>query len=396
MTRSGTNDSRPLVAARNVWITRALCLWALLAVAVGVKTLISPDRHTVFPKCAARAVGWWSGEPLYVRYEGLGRFPYSPTFAIMLSPFAMLGHCFGAVLWTWLNIGVYVWGLRRLVRDVLPGSWPPLKEAAFLALAMLGAIRGVWNAQSNALIIGLLMVGLAEVARQRWWRAAFLMAGATYLKLWPAVIPLLVLTLWPRRFAGRFLVAMAAGALLPFLTQPFSVVCDQYRDWFALLGTLSTVLTHSYRDIWTLSLLFDRPVPATAYRIAQAAAGLIVLSHCHWQSKRLSSTRWTLMVVLGAGSAWMMLLGPAVEYNTYVVLAPAVTWALLSAFEARRARALAAIAFLATMILGAGAIERPLTGITPAARLVLPVGTLLFVIWLARFVHRKANVRPSP
>jgi len=372
--------------ARNAQVLRlwAVGLWIGLTVAVCVKTFVSPERHSVYPKMAVRAIAWWSGTPLYTDYEGLGRFPYSPSFAVVLGPFAVLGNRLGGALWSVAGIAIYVWGLRKLVRDVLPVRWPPERVAVFIMLAMIGSIRGFWNAQSNALIIGLLMAGSAAVVHRRWWAAAFLMAGPVYIKVWPIVIPLLVLTRWPRQFGPRFAVAMVVGGAIPFLTQWPGVVMDQYRGWFSYLSGMSAEVIGSYRDVWTLIKAAEWPVSEGMYRLIQVMAGAAVLGWCFWQRRRVRSVRWELTLMLAMGTAYLMAFGPGVEFNTFVVMAPLITWALLESFDTARGRVLIVVAFAMTMVLGAGAIERSLVEIFPAARATLPVGVLLFVIWLIR------------
>ena len=106
-------------------------------------------------------------------------------FAVAMTPFALLGNCAGGIVWCWLNIGVYLWGLRRLVRDVLPCTWTPIQDAAFLALALPGALYSIWNGQSNPLVIGLLMLAASACARRRWWVAGLLLTGPVFLKLRP-------------------------------------------------------------------------------------------------------------------------------------------------------------------------------------------------------------------
>ena len=80
-----------------------------------------------------------------------------------------------------------------------------------------------------------------------------------------------------------------------------------------------------------------------------------------------------------------MLFGPAVEYNTFVVLAPTATWALLTAVETARGKVSACTAFVMTMLLGAGTVERSLAAVTGAAAVILPVGTAVFLMWLVRY-----------
>ncbi|MBN1489863.1 MAG: DUF2029 domain-containing protein, partial [Phycisphaerae bacterium] len=379
-----SSDERASHVSRQAhpWLVWALGLWVVFAAAVVIKTLVSPEQRTVFPKCAARAGSWWQGKPLYAQHEGLGRFPYSPTFAIALTPFWWLGNRFGAALWTLMMIGVYVGGLRRLARDVLPGDWPPQREAVLLLLAMLGAIRGFWNAQTNALIIGLLMLAASAIVRRRWWTATALLAVPFYLKVWPVAISMLCVVLWPRKLAGRFAVAMAIGAAIPFLTQMPAVVIEQYRGWWSYLSVMSMDLVRSYRDVWTVSRLLGASWNPTVYRVLQAATGLAVLGWCLWQQRRAWSTQWLLTWTLSLGAAWAMLFGPSIEYNTVVVLAPFGAWAVLLSLEQRQGRVLAGAAFVTATILAAGAIERLWVDAVPAAVATLAVGSLLFAAWV--------------
>lgn len=357
-------------------------MWLILTLAVTVKTVLSPRNRTVYPKMAARSLAWWSGQDLYEKYGDLGRFPYSPTFAISLTPFAILGDRAGAVLWSWLNIAAYVWGLRRLVRDVLPGAWPPQREAVLLMLAMIGALRGFWNAQSNALIIGMLMGGVSALVRRRWWEVACLLGGPVFMKLWAAVLLLLMAALRPKPLVPRLLAVLAIGAALPFVTQVPGFVLDQYRDWFAFLVDMSADVLISYRDLWTILQTAELAVPESLYRATQLVTAGAVLGWCLWLQRTGRSARELFIGTLAAGAAWVMIFGPAVEYNTYVVLAPMVTWAVLESLEVRRGRALAVTAFIMTMVLGSGEGERTLRPLFPAALGMLPAGTTVFVVWL--------------
>src|SRR5262245_8628617 len=188
----------------------SLALWIALGIALAVRTLHRPESHTVFPVFAAGAAHWWSDQPLYAAYRPMDYFLYSPLSAGVFTPLAAPGPVAGGILWGWLNLGVFFLGLRRLVRDVLPGSWTPRREAAFLVLAGAGALAGLWNGQSNPLVAGLLLLAASALARQRRWTAAVLLAATVALKFTPLPFALLFCALWPRRLGGRFLLALAA------------------------------------------------------------------------------------------------------------------------------------------------------------------------------------------
>jgi len=89
----------------------------------------------------------------------------------------------GGVLWSLLGIGVFVLSLWRFIRDVAPGEWTAARQAVFLALGALGAMRGLWNAQSNALAVGLLLLATASLVQRQWWTAAAVLAASVLIKL---------------------------------------------------------------------------------------------------------------------------------------------------------------------------------------------------------------------
>jgi hypothetical protein len=169
--RDGTaaGDSGPCHSLR-----LALIAWVILGAAVSIRTLVRPSSHTVFPIFAASAEHWWGDCSLYELYPGLDRFRYPPVFALFVTPFSALGLTTGGILWSWLSIAVFVAGLWQYLRDVVPSTWTRQRMAVFWILGGLGALRGLWNAQSNALIAGFVLLGTAALARvaSGEWRVA--------------------------------------------------------------------------------------------------------------------------------------------------------------------------------------------------------------------------------
>ncbi len=143
----------------------AVGLWLALAVAIGMRTLVRPNSHTVFPIFAASADHWWGDQSLYQIYSQLDHFRYPPVFALFVTPFSAVGLSTGGILWSWAGMAIYFAGLWWFVRDVIPTRWTRHRMALFLMLGALGALRGLWNAQSNAPIVGLLLLGAAALVR---------------------------------------------------------------------------------------------------------------------------------------------------------------------------------------------------------------------------------------
>jgi hypothetical protein len=377
----------------------AVGAWLVLAVVVAVRTLISPASHTVFPIFAASATHWWAGQSLYSSYPPLDLFRYPPPFAVAVTPFGALGLRAGGVLWSWAGMAVYAAGLWRFARDVLPGGWTQRRAAAFLALGSVVALPSLWNAQSNPLAVGLLLLAASGVARQRWWAAAFFLAAATWLKLTPLLPALLLCALWPRRLTLRFVAALALGALLPFLTRPADVVVDRYLEWVAALIYTGGARWPGFRDGWTawqvthdffggnVGLMPPRPVDWAGYPVVQAGAAVGALAWCLWQRARHADPRRVIQLALAMGLAWLMLFGPAVEHPTYAFLAPSLAWAILEWRAWPRGRGLIVAAFVLIAVLGWEPLVHPLLDRLPLLLAALPAGTALFAAWLVGYAR---------
>jgi hypothetical protein len=398
----------PAARQNSSWPRRcAVVLWIVLGFALTARTAYRPANHTVFPLFAAGSAHWWADQPLYANYRPLDYFRYPPLFAIVFTPLATLGTVAGGILWGWLNLAVYFLGLHRLVRDVLPGRWTPGREAAFLILAGVGGVAGLWNGQSNPLIVGLLLLAVSALVRERWWSAAVLLAMTVGLKFMPLPFALLFCALWTRRLAGRFLLAVAFGFLLPFLTRPASIVCEQYRGWANHLVLMSGERWPGFRDGWTVWVVTRhalegrtgmpdllQPIEGVWYRGLQVLGGLAVLVGCLWFRRRASSRGVLITVVLALGAAWSMLLGPAVEAPTYVFLAPLLAWAVVQSKAWPAGRRLIEASAVLILVLSWRELTYPFWEAVPWLVLTLPLGSALFLLWIlgyCRWSTRRAN-----
>ncbi|MDQ2666477.1 MAG: DUF2029 domain-containing protein [Gemmatimonadota bacterium] len=203
---------------------RALSRHVSGANSVDVRNAARPSGNFEIFRTASRHLV--TGQDLYAEYpaEHSDRFKYSPTFALLFAPFAWLAWPVALFLWSSLNALVLFVAIER----VLPG------RAGLLALGalLLEVLRGMQNAQSNALVAGLIVLAFLAMERANAWRAAAaVMLGASV-----KIFPLAALTFAiPRRRVWRTgLWAVAIGAtlaVLPLTVTSPGTLMSQYASW---------------------------------------------------------------------------------------------------------------------------------------------------------------------
>ena len=377
---------------------RAAVIWGIFAVALCVKTAFYGSEHSLFPVYAGAARHWWAGMSLYGDYlpiEGIDEFRYSPPFAVAMTPFALFGTRCGAMLWDLTSIALLLGALRVMVRDILPGRWTPHRSEIFLALALAGSAVGLWSGQSNAILVALVILGMAAMIRQRWWTAAWLLATPVFIKLWAIAVVLLLVVYWPRQLILRLIVVCLAIALLPFLTLP----CDamwQYETWLTRLAHTEQMRWRGYRDAWTIWNALWPPVNNGVYKILQLGIATAVFGWSLWQRRRGISAAHLLTLIYAIWVSWQLLFGPASEQLTYGIIAPAASWAVLVSFDEKRARWLTLPAWSMMTLLASGDIENAVVAVFPNGKAFLPLGVLLFVAWLLWHERGSVSADRSP
>ncbi len=312
----------------------AVVVWVLALVLLGGKALLWPHRNSVYPIFAEAGRRWLAGGDLYEPIAGQDAYRYSPLVAALLVPFGLLPDGPGGLLWRLAGSAVFCGGLAWWGRVVLP---PALTRGQWALLFLLPApltFGNVHNGQANVLIIGLLLLAVAAVARERFNVAALCLAVACLFKVYPIAVGLLLVALYPRRLAPRLGLLLAAGLLLPFLLQRSGYVAAQYAGWVEHLAQNDRQLRPRafwYRDARLLWGLCAAPLSSGAYQLVEAAGAAVAAGACLWARRAGLARPRLLALLLGLGCCWMTALGPATESSTYVLLGPTAAWLLLSA-----------------------------------------------------------------
>jgi hypothetical protein len=377
------------------WLKLAGLAWVALAVAFAVLAFFNPISHTVYPIYAPAARRWWAGEDIYVFL--IDYYRYSPLFAILLTPLAVLPDCWGGSIWKAFNIGVYALGLATACRHLLPTRLTRDQRAAVWLLALPLSFHSMYNGQANLIMLGTILLGLSAAARERWNRAALWIALATLVKGYPLALALLLSALYLRQFALRYVLFLAAGLLLPFATQPPDTVAEQYASWFRHLTDSTTLMRERLRSIDYIFLQYRVPISPRTFLLMGFIGGAASLVVCLYWARRLPEARALLTRVYQLFAVWAVLFGPATETCSYVILGPAIAWAVVEAFAVPRNLARRVLLLASLFLMGPSVTD--LVGQTLRQMAydyaAQPVGAVLFLAHLLTQRTRSGAVASS-
>lgn len=346
----------------------AFALYGLVLAAVCLLSLLWPTVHTVYPIYALAAQHWRAGEDMYGVDAVWDRFRYSPTVAVTVLPYQALPLGWGGAAWKLTCGAVLLAGLAVWFRWLLAATAPAgeglttrrRRFAVLLLLALPLVVTNLRNAQANTLVLGLMLLALAAAARSRWGWSAAASAAAILLKIYPAALALLLVLVYPRRFALRLAAALAAGLAAPFLFQDPHYVAGQYASWAHQSGhdaRQAERAGYAYRNVLMLMPDQGQAVSVRGYQVLQLAVAGVIAGVCLAARRRRWPPERLLPLMLGLVSCWMTGFGPASEGPTYVLLAATAAWAVVDSFRRPGAWASRAVGLAGYGLLLAGFVS---------------------------------------
>lgn len=313
-----------------------------------------------------------SGGDLYAASaRHLDFFKYSPTFALLFAPFAVVPFWVGVLLWNGANALALYWGLGR----VLHGD--PLIAAR--ALVFLDTVGAMQNVQSNALVAGLMIIACAELDRRREGRAALAVAIGAAVKLFPLVAAAYAVFRPYRipRFAS-YGIAIGLGLLAaPLLVVSPGALAAQYRSWGAMQQM--DALTRGHSVMHQVELWLGLGVPNWPFQLFGVIVLLAPLTRLqYWGIERFR------MLFLASLLMFCVLFNHKAESPTFVVALAGVAIWLAYAPRTRLTWAALGVVIVGTVLSSSDAMPRAIQeGFFEPYRLkILPV---LFVWMLTQW-----------
>jgi hypothetical protein len=392
-------------------------LWLAVILGVTLRGMAAPHQNSVFLVFRDAGRAWLAGQPLY---SHVGKYLYSPLAAAWFAPFALVPDWAASAIWRLVTGLAYLFAvicwfrryesssrlrsateLPSTERKASSGRLSSSSSSTFTTPTVLGlvlllplSIGNLNNGQASPLIIALLICGCLAALDKRWTLAAGCIAIATFFKIYPLAIGLLLAVIEPRKLTWRLILVVLILGILSLVLQRPDYVISQYEDWWRSLGAdqrrVSTELG-SWRDAWLLLRIAHVPITVGTYAILQAAAALAAACYCWWRSRRWNRAA-VIWSAFSAGCLWITLFGPSTELATYIFLAPVVAFACAKVLNpvTQRREPFGWFQFLAVAAYGLLLLAEALNAWVPVIRqnnylhAIQPVGALLFfgfVLW---------------
>jgi len=235
MTSPAPSGPQPSRIPAPPWRGLARAEWAMLALYAATTAFVAWQQlHLGHVNNFLTFRGGWvhlrSGENAYAAYPPLDYFKYSPTFALLMGPFAILPLWLGVLLFDAANVFLLYWAVRRL----LPGS----RGLVALALLYFEVLRTTQNTQINAALTALMVLTFLAIERERQVRGALALALGTLIKVFPLAAAACAIA--HRRRARFFLVfgaTLVALLLVPLVVTGPTALLQQYRWWTGLMAS---------------------------------------------------------------------------------------------------------------------------------------------------------------
>lgn len=163
--------------------------------------------------------------------QHLDYFKYSPTFALLMAPFAALPVFAGAMAWNFCNV-LALFGAIQLL------NLSREQKATVFWLILIELVTSIQNFQSNALVAALIIATFVALERDQPEAAGLFVALGASIKIFGGAAALFCL-FYPRKL--RFLAGTLITGLLLFAL-PLLVISPehlrwQYGNWLFLLQT---------------------------------------------------------------------------------------------------------------------------------------------------------------
>ena len=249
-------------------------------------------------------------QDLYQSYpqEHYDLYKYSPTFAVLFAPLALLPAKAGLFFWNLLNALVLFFAFWKL--PLLTDK----KKLPALGLVLIELVTSLQNSQSNALMAGLIILAFVFLEKDNPWIASLFIILSVYIKIY-SIVGLVMFIFYPKKVRSALLILgwVVILGLLPLVIASPEHLVQQYQSWFGLLRQDHAVFGGMSVMSWLRSW-FGLEINKNA--VVLAGAVLLLLPLVRIKEYNNQAFR---MAFLASLMIWMVIFNHMAESPTFVI-----------------------------------------------------------------------------
>lgn len=255
---------------------------------------------------------------LYILYpnEHWDLYKYSPTFALLMAPLAILPNVIGLFLWNAINAFVLFFAIKKLplpkaIQNKDGSEQTYLFILLFTAIELLTSLQ---NEQSNGLMAGLIILAFVLLEKDKIWLGTLCIALTVYIKIF-GIVAFALFLIYPQR--GKFILASMTWIVVLGLLPMVFVGVEQfqflYQSWGRMLGedhaTSYGLSVMGWLQTW-FGFLFSKNA------IVLLGVGLFCLPLAKVKHYSNYSFRWRLLISI---LIWVVIFNHKAESPTFVI-----------------------------------------------------------------------------
>jgi len=253
---------------------------------------------------------------------------YSPTFAVLVAPFALIPSLVAPFAWGLFDAGVLYFAIRKL----------PIRafyQNGILLLSVNEMMNASGNLQSNGLIAGLIILSFVFLLKQKEHSATLSLLVGFFIKLYGIVgLAFFFFSKQKSKYILYLFLWTIVLVLLPLSITSPEFLLQSYKDWFASLSVKSNFdLT---RDMYTnmvdvsiqgmIKRVFHLPLLNKFYFIIP---GLILFASQYTKIKYFNHLVYQLYILCSV-MLFLIIFNTGSESPTYIIgVVPICLWYVL-------------------------------------------------------------------
>jgi hypothetical protein len=247
----------------------------------------------------------------YFPTEQYDEYLYSPTFALLIAPFAVLPVYVGTAVWCLFNAFMVYWAVRKLNID-------ENRKVFIHWFVLIELLTAVQNVQVNPLVCSLFLFAYAAFENKKVGLAALFIVLSVYIKVFGILAAALFL-IYPDRV--KFLAYAVLWTIVLFVFPVVVISFDEltllYQNWY---GSLTADHAKNIEDVSVMRMLSGVSgvvlSETTRFVIQLSAVVLFCLQYVRLKQFNVQQAR---MFLLASTMIWSIIFNHAAESSTYII-----------------------------------------------------------------------------